>query len=141
MSDAVSLEIVQAWVRLNRAQTRVMARVEAALKAAGMPPLAWYDVLWALERAERLRPAELQDRLLLSQYNLSRLLDRMARDGLLRRLPHAEDARGQWVAATADGVALRRRMWPVYAGALAEAFGGRLTAEEAAGLAALLDRI
>ena len=56
------------------------ANVEAAVKAKGYPPLAWYDVLLELSRegGRRLRPVELEKELLVAQYNLSRLLDRMA---------------------------------------------------------------
>jgi hypothetical protein len=56
-SDAV----IRTWVRLVRAQQVVLSAVEAELKAGGFPPLAWYDVLLELSRAEGggLRPFEL----------------------------------------------------------------------------------
>ena len=69
---------VLAWSRLMRAHRAALAAAEQALRAGGLPPLEWYDVLWELERAGPLRPRDLQGRLLLAQYNLSRLLDRMA---------------------------------------------------------------
>ena len=78
-----SQQIVQAWARLLKAERLALARVETALKQAGLPPLAWYDVLLELERAGEagLRPFELERALLLAQYNLSRLLDRIERGG------------------------------------------------------------
>jgi len=42
---------VRAWARLMRAHQAALAHVEGALKAAGLPALAWYDVLAALEAA------------------------------------------------------------------------------------------
>src|SRR6266566_841845 len=74
-SDAV----IRAWTRLIRAQQAALSAVEADLKTAGFPPLAWYDVLLELSRAEGegLRPFALEQELLLAQYNLSRLLDRL----------------------------------------------------------------
>jgi DNA-binding MarR family transcriptional regulator len=141
MSDLPSDAVVLAWVRLNRAQTRVLDAIEAALKAAGHPPLAWYDVLWELERAGRLRAADLQARLLFAQYNLSRLLDRMLRDGLIARHPHETDGRAHWIAPTSAGLALRAAMWPVYARALQARLGTRLGTAEARTVAAALARI
>ena len=106
--------VMTAWVRLIRAQTRVVASVEAALKAKGYPPLAWYDVLLELSRegGRKLRPVELEKELLIAQYNLSRLLDRMEEAGLLGREPCDGDGRGRLVALTPKGKAMQKQMWP-----------------------------
>lgn len=71
--------ITRAWVGLMRAQRVVLAAIEHDLKAAGLPPLGWYDVLLELVRTKegKLRPFEIEERTLLAQHNLSRLLDRM----------------------------------------------------------------
>lgn len=132
---------VLAWARLVRAHQTTLSSVEACLKAAGHPPLEWYDVLWELEQAGPLRPRDLQTRLLLAQSNLSRLLDRMVRAGAVERRSCADDGRGYLVAATDLGLTMRRSMWPVYAGAIQIAVGTRLSDEEAASLAELLGRI
>ena len=62
-----------------------MSRVESALKAAGLPPLAWYEVLVELDRAGAcgVRPFALEEALQLPQYGLSRLLARMEEAGLV----------------------------------------------------------
>ena len=54
--------VVRAWARLVRAQQQALTAVEADLKAAGYPPLAWYDVLLELTREKdgRLRPADIE---------------------------------------------------------------------------------
>jgi DNA-binding MarR family transcriptional regulator len=132
---------VLAWSRLMRAHRAALAAAEQALRDGGLPPLEWYDVLWELERAGPLRPRDLQGRLLLAQYNLSRLLDRMADAGLLERRTCKEDGRGLVVAATKEGVKLRRRIWPVYAEAIQVAIGAKLGPTDAAALAALLGRL
>lgn len=136
-SDAVTL----AWTRLVRAHRTALDAVEGALKKAGHPPLEWYDVLLELERAGPLRPRDLQVRLLLAQSNLSRLLDRMDAAEAVERRPCDDDRRGQMVSATNEGRALRRRMWPVYAGAIEAAVGAKLNEIEAVTLADLLGRI
>ena len=145
-SDAksmVSEEAMAAWARLVRAEQTVLGRIEAALKAAGLPPLSWYDVLLELSRAEegRLRPLELERRTLLAQYNASRLIDRMEKAGVVERLPHPEDGRGQLVAITPEGRALQRRMWKVYGPAIATQVGDKLSRAEASELARLLKKL
>lgn len=130
-----------AWVQLIRAHRSALCSVERALRAADLPPLEWYDVLLELERRGPLRSRDLQDRLLLAQYNLSRLLDRMESEELVSRERCSEDARCQWVRVTDDGKSLRKRMWPVYASAIEEALGAKLTEAQSEKLSELLSRI
>jgi DNA-binding MarR family transcriptional regulator len=114
MADERTEMIMLAWVRLIRAHDRVVANVEAGVKARGLPPIAWYDVLLELSRGggRRLRPVELEKELLVAQYNLSRLLDRMVEAGLVLREPCDGDGRGQMVSLTAKGKAMQKEMWP-----------------------------
>ena len=139
----VSEEAMAAWARLVRAEQTVLGGIEAALKSAGLPPLSWYDVLLELGRAAdgRLRPLELERRTLLAQYNASRLIDRMEKAGLVERLPHPEDVRGQLVAITPEGRALQRRMWKVYGPAIAAHVGDKLSRAEASELTRLLKKL
>ena len=143
MTERPSKPVVLAWARLIKAERLALARVEAALKHAGLPPLAWYDVLLELERAGEtgLRPFELERALLLAQYNLSRLLDRIEREGLIERAPCPEDGRGHVLRLSARGRAMRNAMWPIYAQAIEAAVGSRLDKTEAEMLSALLGRI
>ncbi|MBX4889288.1 MarR family winged helix-turn-helix transcriptional regulator [Rhizobium bangladeshense] len=131
-----------AWTSIMRARERLLGAIEEDLKAAGMPPLAWYDVLWELARSKdgRLRPYEIEERTLLAQYNLSRLIDRLEREGLVRREVFAEDGRGRWVLITDAGQTLRTRMWTVYAAAIEAHVGSKLAEGEAKTITALLAR-
>jgi DNA-binding MarR family transcriptional regulator len=134
---------VALWVRLMRASSAVLSGIEVRLKAAGLPPLEWYDVLLELDRAgaDGLRPMMLEARLLLPQYGVSRLLKRLADEGLVQTRPALDDRRGTVVAITAAGRAMRRRMWPVYAAALEDLVAARITPEDRAPLTALLARL
>ena len=134
---------MRAWAELVRAQRAATGGIEADLKQAGLPPLSWYDVLYGLRRARggRLTPRELESEMLLEQYNLSRLLDRMEADGLVRRIPYPGDKRRQLVAITAQGRAMHRRMWPLYAAAIERHVGARITATEGEALAEILSKL
>jgi len=123
-----------------KAQQSALAVIERDLKGAGLPPLVWYDVLLEVERAGKggLRPFELERRMLLAQYNLSRLIDRIERAGYVERRTCEEDGRGQLIGITESGKAIRRMMWPVYAHAIEAAVGKHLSPKEAKTLDGLL---
>jgi DNA-binding MarR family transcriptional regulator len=125
------------------AHTSVVTHAEEALAAAGLPQLAWYDVLWAIRRApkRRIRMAELASSLTISRGGLTKLADRLEHAGLIRREPAADDGRGLYAVLTADGNAVLRRMWPVYSGALREKFVSAISTEEAELIAAALSRV
>ena len=134
---------IEAWARLLRITQALSTVVESDLKAAGFPPIGWYDVLLELTRAgdRGLRQFELRERLMLAQYTVSRLIDRMERAGLVARAPCPEDARGQILHVTDAGLELMDEMWPVYRDAIAERFASRMTEEDTRVLNALLRRM
>ena len=134
---------IDAWAALVRAGQVALAAVEADLKAAGFPPLVWYDALLELRRADkgRLRPKDLERHMLLAQYGISRLVDRLATAGYLTKSPCQDDRRGSDLEITASGRDLLTRMWPEYAAAIQRHVGRHLSAAEAAKLVRLLRRI
>src|SRR5262245_34052594 len=134
--------VVDAWIALNRAQQGALLKIERGFRDAGLPPSAWYDVLWELEKtgAAGLRPFEIERRRLIAQSNISRLIDRLAEAGYVARAPCEEDGRGQRVVITKAGREMRKRMWPVYARAIGEAVG-RVSEREATMLANLLAKL
>ena len=131
-----------AWKSLLNAQAAVSARAERALAEAGLPPLSWYDVLWELYRApeRKLRMHELADRVTISRSGLVRFVDRLDRAGVVSREACPTDRRGAYAVLTDAGVELLRKMWPIYAQTLNEAFASRLDETEATALAETLGR-
>jgi DNA-binding MarR family transcriptional regulator len=143
MSRNPSDAAVKAWTRLVRARETVLGAIERDLKAADCLALAWYDVLLELVRAAqgRLRPFEIEKETLLAQYNLSRLLDRLERGGLVAREPCDDDGRGQWAVITDKGRAAQARTWKVYAKSIQRHVGEKLDDKAAVALADLLGRL
>jgi DNA-binding MarR family transcriptional regulator len=139
MSEQPSEAVVRAWARLAKAQRKALTSIEEALSAAKLPPLAWYDVLLELERAGgSLRPFEVEREMLLAQYNLSRLIDRLEKAGYVERRSCEADRRGQVIAITSAGKNVRRRMWSVYGPAIQAAVGAHLSPKQIETLAVLL---
>lgn len=133
----------RAYARFVVAYALVNERIEAALAAADLPSLDWYDVLWVLEssREGRLRMAELARWAVFSRSNLTRLADRMEKERLIERGDCPEDGRGTVCAITAKGRALRARMWQVYRRQIDCHFGERIGVREAALIAEVFERI
>lgn len=133
--------IQRAWIALGRVSQSVQEVVSAALKEAGLPDLQWYTVLWELERAGKpTRPKDLAIPLFILPYQLSRLVDRMEKEGLLKRIDCPEDKRGHLLELTAKGLHVRKEMWGVYAPAMDEAMK-RISETEALELARLLNKL
>ena len=143
MSGKPTPDSIAAWTHLVRAQHAVLSRVEEALKRAGLPPLEWYDVLVELDKAENgwLRQSEVNARVLLAQYNMSRLADRLVREGLVERRQCPVDGRNNVLVITAKGRELRRSMWPVYAAAIEAHLGCHLQEHETRALSELLSKL
>jgi len=122
-----------AWAVLLTAHATLVEKIEAALAAGKLPPLAWYDVLWELEKADdgKLRMHELARRIVLSRSNLSRLADRLEEAGLIEREDAPHDRRGYHCVITRAGLAMRKRMWPVYKAEIERLFSRHITVEEA----------
>lgn len=143
MSEQPSEKQVQAWARLVWASQAVADAIEADLKEAEFPPLDWYDVLLELERADKgeLRPSEIAEVTLFTRYNVTRLVDRLQKKGLVERVACPEDARGAVVRITDEGRSLREQMWPVYRAAIKRHFSDKLSEEEAGQLRELLGKL
>lgn len=136
-------ETVAAWTTLLTISRTLLEQVESDLKQSGFPPLSWYDALLEIEAtgAEGIRPYELKDKLLLPQYGTSRLLDRLAKAGLIERMSCEDDRRGHTLQITDAGRKMRREMWPVYSTALRRNVETRLGAEETVQLTSLLEKL
>ena len=131
-----------AWAVLLTAHANLVEKIEAALARAKLPPLAWYDVLWELEKAEggKLRMHELARRVVLSRSNLTRLADRLEDARLVAREDTPHDRRGYHCVVTPAGLAMRKKMWPEYKAQIERLFARHVTVEEARTIADALAR-
>ena len=119
--DKTKPDLWFAYVKTHRLMIR---EIEARFTAAGLPDFAWYDALWGLESSAEgaLRMHELADALVIERYSLTRLVDRLEKEKLVVRTRSAEDGRAAFVGITAEGRAMRKKMWRVYEAAVAELF-------------------
>ncbi len=142
-SDIPSERAVTAWARLVRVSQSLLPMVESDLKAQGYPPLSWYDALLELRRAgsKGLRPFELQQEMLLAQYNMSRLTDRLLKAGYVARVMCEDDGRGQILLLTPVGATFLKKMWPAYRTAIQKHFSDRLTQKDLHNLIIIMGKL
>jgi DNA-binding MarR family transcriptional regulator len=136
-------EQLGAWRGLLRVHARLTKALDADLVREHDLPLSSYEVLLFLAEAPdgRLRMSELADGVLLSRSGLTRLVDRMERDGLLRRERCEDDARGYYAIITDAGRELFRRARATHLDGVRELFLNRLSAAELRTLAGLWERV
>ncbi|MBD2257705.1 MarR family transcriptional regulator [Pseudanabaena sp. FACHB-2040] len=145
MSTQLPLDSLRSslWRLFLTAHTRLLERMEQKLAQADLPSMEWYDVLYTLKEApdHRLRLSDLADKVLLSRSNLTRLVDRLERAGLLCRQSCPNDRRGTFAVLTEAGLAMQEQMWAVYSEAIAAHFATHISDEEAQLLQPLLKRL
>ena len=133
MNTQLDQTYLNAWRLFITSHARLIARIDQDLAAAGQIPLNWYDVLIELAEApkHRLRMSELADKVVLSKSGLTRLVDRLEKEGFLRRKRTSEDKRGAYAVLTDQGWEAMRQAWPVYASGIQSYFAHYLNVDEA----------
>lgn len=110
--DTRGKNALRAWLQLTKCAKRIEGQVNRRFGEDHGTSLSRFDVLANLERCEghAAGASELARLLLASQGNITRLLDRMEQDGLVRRRPRPGDRRVSEVQMTRAGEALFRRL-------------------------------
>jgi DNA-binding MarR family transcriptional regulator len=96
---------LRAWRGLLRAHARLVKALDAELEAEHGLGVTTYEVLMYLADAPegQMRMHDLASSVLLSRSGLTRLVDRLERDGLLERKACEQDARGSFAVLTPVG--------------------------------------
>lgn len=132
---------VRLWLRLLTCTTLVEGEVRRRLRARFGLTLPRFDLMAQLERApEGLTLGELSRRLMVSNGNVTGLVERLVEAALVERVPHAVDRRVVLVRLTPAGHVDFARMARAHAGWIGELFGD-LSAEETRLLMHLLGRL
>jgi DNA-binding MarR family transcriptional regulator len=104
-SQPLSQRELGAWRGLLRTHAMLVKRLDADLDAVHGLPLTSYEVLLHLADApdRKMRMCDVADSVLLSRSGLTRLIDRLERDGLVERVSCTDDARGAFAQLTDAG--------------------------------------
>ena len=103
--EALTLGELRAWRGLLRAHACLAKRLDAELDRAHGLPMSSYEVLHHLEESTggRMRMCDLAEQAQLSRSGLTRMVDRLSRDGLIERCSCDHDARGAYACLTPSG--------------------------------------
>jgi DNA-binding MarR family transcriptional regulator len=136
-------EELAAWRGFLRAHARLTKALDQELMRAHSLSLTSYELLLNLAGSPegRLRMSELADSVLLSRSGLTRLVDRMERQGLLRRETCARDRRGAYAAITPRGRDLFDTARATHLDGVRERFLSHLSADELRTLAGIWGRM
>ncbi|WP_130493385.1 MarR family winged helix-turn-helix transcriptional regulator [Motilibacter rhizosphaerae] len=134
---------MQAWRAFLRAHAVLTRNLEGDLLREHELPLPSYDVLVQLvESPERkLRMTELADAVMLSRSGLTRLVDRLEREGLVVREACLTDGRGLYAVLTDAGYARLREASGTHLRGIQRWFAARLGSDDVAALQRILGRL
>jgi DNA-binding MarR family transcriptional regulator len=131
-----------AWRAVVTSHAAVTDRVQKAFAAADLPPLSWFELMWAVKTSPEGRPrmSELAEWLTLSRGGITKLVDRLHEAGYLERVSCSTDRRSLHAELTPAGQRMLEEMRSVY-----EAEVGRhlasLSGEEAELVTSMLARV
>jgi DNA-binding MarR family transcriptional regulator len=103
--DRLDANELRAWRGLLQAHASLVKRLDAELEAQHGLPLTSYEVLVRLNEADgcRMRMHDIASSVWLSRSGLTRLIDRLERDGFVTRKSCPHDARGAFAVLTDAG--------------------------------------
>ena len=139
----LTTEELGAWRGLLRVHSALVKALDAELLAQHALPLTSYEVLINLQAApgRRRRMAELADGVLLSRSGMTRLVDRLERDGLLERDACTSDGRGTFAVLTDKGEELLSQARRTHLDGVRERFLQHYSETELDQLAGLWNRV
>lgn len=141
--SSLTPEELRAWYAFLQSHHRVMHRLDAELVTEHGLPLASYEVLMWLSQApgRAMKMVDLARVVMLSPSGLTRLLDRLVRDGLVERIPSRSDARVMLAHLTAEGATRLRESARTHVRGIREHFLSGLGPAQLAALADALDSV
>jgi DNA-binding MarR family transcriptional regulator len=132
---------MRAWQAFLHAHHQVTRRLDAELRSEHELPLNAYDVLLRLARApdQRLRMSDLAERVMMSPSGLTRVVDRLATQGLVKRERFAGDARVMHATLTPDGRRVLRRAAFTHLRGIREHFTSQMSKDQLQQVASALE--
>ncbi|MCC7046412.1 MAG: MarR family transcriptional regulator [Alphaproteobacteria bacterium] len=125
MSAGETRAALRLWLRLLSTSNLIESRVRVGLRERFGSTLPRFDLLAQLDHApDGLTMTELSRRMMVTNGNVTGLVARLIREGLVERRVDAADRRSATVRLTGAGRRVFAVMAPVHAGWIAEVFAG-----------------
>jgi DNA-binding MarR family transcriptional regulator len=135
-------DAMRAWGAFLRAHADLVGQMDATLRQEAGIPLQWYDALAHIAGGDGpVTLRQLEQRVLLSQSGLSRLVTRLVDAGLVSRASSEQDRRAVDLTLTRSGKARLRAARAVQARQVRELFADHMDEREAGVLLDVLGRL
>jgi DNA-binding MarR family transcriptional regulator len=123
---------IATWRLFLKTHARLERLLDEDLRSAHDLTLAEYDAMLQLAESptHRLRMREIAERVILSRSGVTRLIDRLVRDGLVERSHCSTDARGAEAVLTATGLDRLREAAPTHLRGISDHFLDTMTGAE-----------
>ena len=113
------------WLRLLTCTTLIEGEVRSRLRDTFDVTLPRFDLMAQLDKSQNgMTLGELSQRMMVSNGNVTGLVDRLVEQKLIERRPSPTDGRAMLVNLTAEGRKTFRAMARTHEGWIAEIFGG-----------------
>lgn len=130
---------LEVYIKLFRASNTVGERVKCSIDRCGLT-MSQFGALETLYHLGPMMACRLAEKHLKSRNNFTTVIDNLERDGLVRRVPHAEDRRATLVELTPQGRLRIEAAIPGHVADVVDAFA-ILSAEEQQHLGDLLKKL
>jgi DNA-binding MarR family transcriptional regulator len=132
-----------AWSGFIRAHSSIVKELDAELQAAHGLPLSSFDVLVQLSLAPngRMQMSELAEAVHLSRSGLTRMVDRLERQGLLERHKGERDPRQVFACITKTGLERLAETTPTHLAGVRRMFLERLSQPQVKQLAVIWNQL
>jgi DNA-binding MarR family transcriptional regulator len=132
--DSDSRAVLRTWLRLLACSNIIEGHIRGKLRETFDTTLPRFDLLAQLEAASAEAPrgltmSELSRRLMVTNGNLTGLVERLAREGLVARTVSPPDRRAQMISLTTAGRNALNAMTPEHATWVGDTFAGLSDAE------------
>jgi DNA-binding MarR family transcriptional regulator len=144
MRTKLGLSQLRAWGSFIVSHARVYNEIERRMaQTEGVLPYHWYDVLFVLNtsKEKRMRMSELANLIVTSKSALTRSVDKMIDEGLMKKVRCKADGRVLYATMTPKGHVALKKSWPFYRACVHELFGQHLSSEEARELQRILMKL
>jgi DNA-binding MarR family transcriptional regulator len=123
LSTQLSKEILRLWLRLLSSTSLIERELKRLLREHFDITLAQFDLMAELYRYDEPKTmSEISEMLMVSNGNVTGVVDRLSRDGLVDRLPFETDRRVYLLALTSKGQRLFKEMAAKHESWLSEIF-------------------
>ncbi len=140
-ADLAARPELRLWLRLSACDALIGQKLRTRLREAFDTTPARYDLMALLDKAtEGLTMGELSKRLMVTNGNVTGIVDRLVQDGLATRASASYDRRTHFVRLTPSGRAAFRTMAGAHQSWLREMMG-EMDRDEVVTLLGLLDRL